>query len=74
MKSKKVFKMIIATIVVLVAMIFSFTTYKHIRPISWNMHNKMNQGVKLNTITTKTKMIAIIILHILLRFLFVCFS
>ncbi len=37
--------MIIAIITVLVVIIFSFTTYKHIRPISWNMHNKINQGV-----------------------------
>ena len=32
-------------LLVLVAVVFTFTTYKHIRPISWNMHNKINQAV-----------------------------
>ena len=32
-------------LLVLVAVLFTFTTYKHIRPISWNMHNKINQAV-----------------------------
>ncbi|MEO8149491.1 MAG: YHS domain-containing (seleno)protein [Bacteroidia bacterium] len=37
--------MILAIIVVLVVIVFTFTTYKHIRPIAWNIHNKINQGV-----------------------------
>jgi len=45
MKRNKILKMTIAIIAVLVVIVYSFTTYKHIRPIGWNIHNKVNQGV-----------------------------
>jgi YHS domain-containing protein len=48
MNRNKIFKMIPVIVGVLVVIIISFTTYKHIRPLGWNIHNKINQGVFSN--------------------------
>ena len=45
MKRKKIFKMIAIIVASLVAVVFTFAKYKHISPISLNMHNKINQAV-----------------------------
>ena len=38
-------KKIVTTLLVLVAIVLTFTTYKHIRPITWNNHASINQDV-----------------------------
>ncbi|MEP6713000.1 MAG: YHS domain-containing (seleno)protein [Ferruginibacter sp.] len=45
MKRKKIFKIRAVIIIALVAVVFIFAKYKHISPISLNMHNKINQAV-----------------------------
>ena len=45
MKRKKIFKVVAIIVASLIAVLFIFAKYKHISPISLNMHNKINQAV-----------------------------
>ncbi len=45
MKGKKIIKTIAIILASLIAVVFTFAKYKHISPISLNMHDKINQAV-----------------------------
>lgn len=45
MKRNKIFKMIAIILGVFVIVVFSFAKYKHISPLAWGMHNKINQAI-----------------------------
>lgn len=38
-------KLMAITLIVLVILIFTFAKYKHISPLAWGMHNKINQAI-----------------------------
>ena len=40
--------MVLVALVALAVVVVSFAKYKHLSPISWNMHNKINQAVFSN--------------------------
>ncbi len=45
MKLYKIFKLIAKILGVVAIVIFTFAKYKHISPLAWGMHNKINQAV-----------------------------
>jgi YHS domain-containing protein len=45
MKKKRIVKMTIIILVTLLIVVISVVKYKRISPLSWGMHNKVNQGM-----------------------------
>lgn len=45
MKRKNIFKIIAISLGVLVIVVITFAKYKHFYPLSWGVHNKINQAV-----------------------------